>query len=102
MILTQYCHQLGNRCDLKAVIAVSSVLDCFLSKKSLEESWINYTLYAKFLAGHLCNLIRRYIQILSILYYAITRLKLSFHYTETPMIYSMRCQSVLIFLVCYE
>ena len=101
MILTQYCHQLGNRCDLKAVISVSSVLDCFLSKKSLEESWINYTLYAKFLAGHLCNLIRRYTNLHIVLCDYPSKI-VSFHYTETPMIYSMRCQSVLISHVCYE
>ena len=59
MILTQYCHQLGKECDLKAAIAVSAVMECTLSRKNLEEPWMNY-IYTRYLANHLCNLIQRY------------------------------------------
>ena len=59
MILTQYCHQLGKKCDLKAAIAVSAVMECTLSRKNLEEPWMNY-IYTRYLANHLCNLIQRY------------------------------------------
>lgn len=58
MILTQYCHQLGEECDLKAVISVSAILESFMSKESLEEPWLN-KVYTRYLAEHLCDIIHR-------------------------------------------
>ena len=96
MILTQYCHQLGKKCDLKAAIAISAILDSHMSKESLEKPWIN-NFYTKFLAAHLCNLIKRYVQS-SICHYM--KLEIIVRVTGTWLIYKSSFQSILMSLTC--
>ena len=61
MILTQYCHQLGKECDLKAVISVCACMDPFATKHSLENQYINRTLYTNFLINEICDIVERFV-----------------------------------------
>ena len=60
MILTQYCHQLGKECDLKAVISVCACMDPFATKHSLENQYINRNFYTAFLTNEICDIVERY------------------------------------------
>lgn len=59
MILTQYCHQLGKECDLKAAISIAACWDPFVSKESLENQLINRHIYTAFLTDQLQDIIIR-------------------------------------------
>ena len=60
MILTQYLHQMGEQCDMHAVMIVSSAWDPFETQKSLENRLSNRILYSRFLSKTLRNLVRRW------------------------------------------
>lgn len=46
MILVQYLHQLGKKCDISLAIVISAGWDPFLSKKSFAKI-VNKTLYSR-------------------------------------------------------
>lgn len=60
MILTQYLHQLGEECDLNAVISVSAAWEPSLSKRSLEEdSLINKWVYSRLMVSRIKKMVKR-------------------------------------------
>ena len=67
MILTQYCHQLGKACDLKAVISISACLNPFLTGESVENRFINRHIYTKFLIQQLTGIIKQYVHPINII-----------------------------------
>ncbi|XP_064382894.1 phospholipase ABHD3-like isoform X2 [Halichondria panicea] len=65
MILTQYLHKLGNKCNLNAAIAISMVWDPFKTRESLENRIENRNIYVRFMSTNLRSMVRRNVERLS-------------------------------------